>query len=56
MDDELARAIQAELRRQGVLYEDGEDLTVLMMQTGEVADLTALIRVIKEHFDERTQS
>lgn len=43
MTERVARAIQAEMRQQGVLYEfDGEDLTRLMMSTGAAADLTAI--------------
>jgi len=47
----LAAAIQSELRRQGVLYEDNPaepDPTKLMMNTGEAADLPALVGVILE--------
>lgn len=54
MGERLARAIQAELRRQSVLYEEGEDLTRLMMQTGEAADMQALCRAIIEAIREPT--
>ena len=45
----VAAAIQAELRSQGVLFEvdpANPDLTRLMMNTGEAADLPALVRAI----------
>lgn len=47
--DPLAVAIQTELRRQGVLFEcDGPaDLSRLMMNTGEAADLAALCSAIR---------
>lgn len=45
--EEVARAIQTELRRQGVLYPlppEEPDPRKLMMCTGEVADLPAVVR------------
>ena len=39
----IAEAIQRELRRQGVLYEEGGSLANLMLDTGAVADLPRVI-------------
>lgn len=57
MIERAARAIKDELRRQGVLWENGEAPNELMMCTGETADLTALARAallaIREMLDDK---
>lgn len=40
----IAEGIQQELRRQGVLYEEGGSLADLMLDTGAVADLPRVIQ------------
>lgn len=44
--ERAALAVKAELRRQEVLWEDDEAPHVLMMQTGQTADLYSVIRAI----------
>jgi hypothetical protein len=56
--ERAASAVQAEMRRQGVLYEidpDEPDLSKLMMATGEVADLPAIVRAVLTAIREPTE-
>ncbi len=54
--EEIARAIQAELRQQDVIFEPEDDPTVLMMSTGTWADLTAVVRAAVEAMREPTKA
>lgn len=54
--ERAARAVKAELRKQDVLWEDGEAPGQLMMQTGSVADLDAVIRAVMQAIREPSEA